>query len=403
MSLITRVARVAVLVTLPVSTAVAQDSSWTPWVQEVVNSTTLGKRVVYVATPDGYAHGIERYGVLVLLDADDSPQFRLGIAQAAYLADNEPGIPPLIVVGIVNGTDRLHDMLPPATGSSVTEFKTAGGAAAFADFIVGEVLPMVRAKYRTLPMTILAGHSAGGLFAVDVAATRPSAFPAIIAMSPALWYNDSSLVVTYADAIAKSTARPRLFAASGGLESDIDVTTRRFAQRLDSIMPASHTFAYQRYPNDTHALTPLSSLPDGLRFVFAPVSLRDLPISSVDPTADSATVFSALSASEASYATGARSLLLPDALPEPVLNRLGYRLLGKSKNPALAIAVFQLNVKRYPKSVNVYDSLGDGYLAAGDTTAAIAQLRKAVAVGRETGAPVAAATSAKLAKLLQRN
>jgi hypothetical protein len=195
--------------------------------------------------------------------------------------------------------------------------------------------------------------------------------------------------VTYADAIAKSTARPRLFAASGGLESDIDVTTRRFAQRLDSIMPASHTFAYQRYPNDTHALTPLSSLPDGLRFVFEPLSLRDLPISSVDPTADSATVFSALSASEASYATGARSLLLPDALPEPVLNRLGYRLLGKSKNPALAIAVFQLNVKRY--------------LAAGDTTAAIAQLRKAVAVGRETGAPVAAATSAKLAKLLQRN
>ncbi|HXB27745.1 MAG TPA: alpha/beta hydrolase-fold protein [Gemmatimonadaceae bacterium] len=313
MSLITRVARVAVLVTLPVSTAVAQDSSRTPWVQEVVNSTTLGKRVVYVASPDGYAHGIERYGVLVLLDAGDLPQFRLGIAQAAYLADNEPGIPPLIVVGIVNGADRLHDMLPAATGSSVTEFKTAGGAAAFADFIVGEVLPMVRAKYRTLPMTILAGHSAGGLFAVDVAATRPSAFPAIIAMSPALWYNDSSLVVTYADAIAKSTARPRLFAASGGLESDIDVTTRRFAQRLDSIMPASHTFAYQRYPNDTHALTPLSSLPDGLRFVFAPVSLRDLPISSVDPTADSATVFSALSASEASYATGARSLLLPDA------------------------------------------------------------------------------------------
>jgi tetratricopeptide (TPR) repeat protein len=167
-------------------------------------------------------------------------------------------------------------------------------------------------------------------------------------------------------------------------------------------MPASHTFAYQRYPNDTHALTPLSSLPDGLRFVFAPVSLRDLPISSVDPTADSATVFSALSASEASYAMGARSLLLPDALPEPAVNRLGYRVLGRSKNPALAIAVFELNVKHYPKSVNVYDSLADGYLAAGDTTAAIAQLRKAVAVGRETGASVPAATSAKLAKLLRR-
>jgi predicted alpha/beta superfamily hydrolase len=403
MSLITRAAHIAVFVGLSASTAVAQDSSRTPWVQEVVNSSTLGKRVVYVATPDGYAHGIARYGMLVLLDADDSPQFRLGIAQAAYLADNEPSIPPLIVVGIVNGADRLHDMLPPASGASAVEFKTAGGAAAFADYIVGEVLPMVRAKYRTLPMTILAGHSAGGLFALDVAATRPGAFQAIIAMSPSLWYNDSSPVVTYADAIAKSTARPRLFAASGGLESDIDVTTRRFAQRLDSIMPASHTFAYQRYPNDTHALTPLSSLPDGLRFVFEPLSLRDLPISSIDPNADSATLFMALSASEASYAKGARSLLLPDALPERAVNRLGYRVLGGSKNPRLAVAVFALNVKRYPKSVNVYDSLADGYLAAGDTTEAIAQLRKAVAVGRETGAPVAAETSAKLTKLLRRN
>jgi enterochelin esterase-like enzyme len=116
MPLITRAAHIAVFVGLSTSTAVAQDSSRTPWVQEVINSSTLGKRVVYVATPDGYAHGIERYGVLVLLDADDSPQFRLGIAQAAYLADNEPSIPPLIVVGIVNGADRLHDMLPPASG-----------------------------------------------------------------------------------------------------------------------------------------------------------------------------------------------------------------------------------------------------------------------------------------------
>jgi hypothetical protein len=73
MPLITHVARVAVLVSLPVSTVAAQDSSRAPWVREVVNSSTLGKRVVYVATPDAYAHGIERYGVLVLLDADDAP------------------------------------------------------------------------------------------------------------------------------------------------------------------------------------------------------------------------------------------------------------------------------------------------------------------------------------------
>ena len=41
---------------------------------------------------------------------------------------------------------------------------------------------MVRSKYRTLPATILVGHSFGGLFALEVAAKRPGAFAGIIAL-----------------------------------------------------------------------------------------------------------------------------------------------------------------------------------------------------------------------------
>lgn len=43
----------------------------------------------------------------------------------------------------------------------------------------------------------------------------------------------------------------------------------------------------------------------------------------------------ALSASEATHDEGARSLLLPEGLPEQLVNRLGYSLLATSK-PALA-------------------------------------------------------------------
>jgi uncharacterized protein len=63
-----------------------------------------------------------------------------------------------------------------------------------ADFIIDELLPRIRAKYRTLPSVILIGHSAGGLFAIDVAARRPEAFNAIIATSPAIWFLDGTLV-----------------------------------------------------------------------------------------------------------------------------------------------------------------------------------------------------------------
>ena len=46
-------------------------------------------------------------------------------------------------------------------------------------------------------------------------------------------------------------------------------------------------------------------------------------------------------------------------------NRLGYALLRKGQAES-AIRVFQLNVETHPGSANVYDSLGEAYLTAGN-------------------------------------
>ena len=70
--------------------------------------------------------------------------------------------------------------------------------------------------------------------------------------------------------------------------------------------------------------------------------------------------------------------------PEAETNQLGYGALQFLKKPAFAVWVFRQNVDAYPESANVYDSLGDGLLAMGDTTAAIAQFRRAVDVGGRT-------------------
>src|SRR5262245_20805853 len=140
------------------SVAAAQTGPSERWATDTIHSRALGQRTIYVATPEGYRGGRSSYPVVVALDADDASQFRLWIAEAAYLADNSPGLPPVIMVGIVNGNDRVHDMTPPAAGSTVKDYKTAGGAEAFATFILDEVLPHVRARYRTLPSAILAGH-----------------------------------------------------------------------------------------------------------------------------------------------------------------------------------------------------------------------------------------------------
>jgi CubicO group peptidase (beta-lactamase class C family) len=64
-------------------------------------------------------------------------------------------------------------------------------------------------------------------------------------------------------------------------------------------------------------------------------------------------------------------------LSEQDLNRLGHFYLqaGKVKE---AIEIFKLNVEAFPNSSNVYDSLGEGYMADGQTGLAIVNYEKSV-------------------------
>ena len=65
------------------------------------------------------------------------------------------------------------------------------------------------------------------------------------------------------------------------------------------------------------------------------------------------------------------------AIAEARINGLGYGFLRQKKLPE-AIAYFQLNAEFYPESWNVYDSLGDAYMANGDKELAIANFKKAL-------------------------
>ena len=62
---------------------------------------------------------------------------------------------------------------------------------------------------------------------------------------------------------------------------------------------------------------------------------------------------------------------------ESTLNAAGYALLGEGRK-ADAIEVFKLNVRAYPQSANVYDSLAEAYLDSGDRTSAAQWYREAL-------------------------
>jgi CubicO group peptidase (beta-lactamase class C family) len=70
---------------------------------------------------------------------------------------------------------------------------------------------------------------------------------------------------------------------------------------------------------------------------------------------------------------------LNGAVQEARLNDLGYTLL-REKRIAEAIAVFKINAELYPQSANVYDSLGEAYLANGNKALAAANYKKSLEI-----------------------
>ncbi len=67
----------------------------------------------------------------------------------------------------------------------------------------------------------------------------------------------------------------------------------------------------------------------------------------------------------------------PQVFPEFLLNAMGYRLMGADRLEE-AIAVFKLNVDAYPDAFNTYDSLGEAYMAHGETELAVANYEKSL-------------------------
>ena len=64
---------------------------------------------------------------------------------------------------------------------------------------------------------------------------------------------------------------------------------------------------------------------------------------------------------------------------ENELNLYGYQLMNNG-NIDKAIEMFILNTKRFPRSANCFDSLGEAYVTKGDSKNAIANFKKSLSM-----------------------
>ena len=146
---------------------------------------------------------------------------------------------------------------------------------------------------------------------------------------------------------------------------------------------------YKYYTDEDHSSVPLISEYDALRFMFDFYRFRDM-----DRLFDPA--FNADSSLTAHYRNVSHHFGYRVNPPEHIVNMLGYFFL-QNKNPDKSYLFFSMNVRNYPESFNVHDSLGDYYLSNGDKEKARASFQKALSL-RDN-----ADTRSKLNKLNKEN
>jgi len=149
-----------------------------------IKGNRLQERNLIVWLPPGYDDEPEnRYPVLYMQDGqnifDPATSF-IGIDwQVDETADSlirSGEIPPLIIVGIFNTSDRTLEYTPGEIGS------------AYMDFVVHTIKPLIDSTYRTKPdrdHTFVGGSSAGGILAFMLVWEYPDVFSKALSMSPA--------------------------------------------------------------------------------------------------------------------------------------------------------------------------------------------------------------------------
>jgi hypothetical protein len=127
------------------------------------------------------------------------------------------------------------------------------------------------------------------------------------------------------------------------------------------------TWSYKYYKDDNHGSVPLIAEYDGLRFLF---SFYDFPKDFQSEVMDKNAKIDIGAVFRDHYADISKHMGYQVLPPENMVNQVSYYLMQSGLSDR-AYALLDLNVKNYPQSFNVYDSMGDYYDAQKNKAKAI--------------------------------
>lgn len=370
-------------------------------IDSIYSSILKEQRKIWVYVPKTTPAGIyapRQYPVLYLLDGDAHFSSVQGMIQQLSTVNGNMICPEMIIVGIPN-TDRTRDLTPTHVTSDLpymdsSSSRTSGGGEKFIDFIKKELIPHIDSLYPIAPYRMLVGHSFGGLTVMNTLLHHTEMFNSYIAIDPSMWWDHEKLLKESGKILStqKFTGKTLYLGIANTMDDNMSLEkvikdTTSNTRHIRSILQLKSTleksnqnglrFSSKYYPTDDHGSVPLITEYDALHFIFDFYPMKMGIKEFLDSTINLASKF------EKHFDSISNKIGYQLKPTESMINELAYNLLS-SKQFKKSEQLFQLNIKNYPKSFNVFDSMGDYYTAMGDQSNAIKYFQKALTIKENT-------------------
>lgn len=337
------------------------------------------KRTVWIYLPGDYETNTKgHYPVIYLLDAEWNFSAFSGMVHELSEVIGNTVLPPSIIVAIPN-TDRTRDLTPTnseidSDGSKAPDQASSGGGENFTSFIKNELMPHIDSVYRTAPYKTLVGHSFGGLTAMNIIINHTDMFNSYVVIDPSMWWDKSKLLNQAREVfkLKKFEGKSMYLAIANTMFGETDTArvqkdTTGITTHIRSILELKNilqhnpqnglNWTYKYYNADSHGSVPLIAEYDAIHFLF---SFYNMPSGVIAIMIDKKSKTDVAALIDSHYQDISKHMgyrILPS---EDMLTGMGYFLLSTNQ-PEKAYAIFNLNIKDYPDSFNVYNVMGDYY------------------------------------------